>query len=60
MEKKELMYEGKAKEIFATDNEDVILMHYKDDATAGNGVKHDKFAGKGVLNHTIQVLSLIC
>ena len=33
MEKKELMYEGKAKEIFATDNEDVILMHYKDDAT---------------------------
>ena len=53
MEKKELMYEGKAKEIFATDNEDVILMHYKDDATAGNGVKHDQFAGKGVLNHTI-------
>ena len=43
MEKKELMYEGKAKEIFATDNEDVILMHYKDDATAGNGVKHDQF-----------------
>lgn len=42
MEKKELMYEGKAKEIFATDNEDVILMHYKDDATAGNGVKHDR------------------
>ena len=29
MEKKELMYEGKAKEIFATDNEDVILMHIK-------------------------------
>lgn len=53
MEKKELMYEGKAKEIFATDNEDVILMHYKDDATAGNGVKHDQFAGKGVLNHII-------
>lgn len=53
MEKKELMYEGKAKEIFATDNEDVILMHYKDDATAGNGVKHDQFDGKGVLNHTI-------
>ena len=53
MEKKELIYEGKANEIFATDNEDVILMHYKDDATAGNGVKHDQFAGKGVLNHTI-------
>ncbi len=31
----------------------LFLTHYKDDATAGNGVKHDQFAGKGVLNHTI-------
>ena len=38
MEKKELMYEGKAKEIFATDIDDVILMLYIDDASAGIGV----------------------
>ena len=32
------------------------LIHYKDDATAGNGVKHDKFEGKGVLNNTISCI----
>ena len=53
MEKGKLLYDGKAKQVYATDKEDEIIMHYKDDATAGNGVKHDQFAGKGVLNHTI-------
>ena len=53
MEKGKLLYDGKAKQVYATDKDDEIIMHYKDDATAGNGVKHDQFAGKGVLNHTI-------
>ena len=37
----ELLYEGKAKQVYKTDKEDEYLIHYKDDATAGNGVKHD-------------------
>ena len=40
MEQKEMLYEGKAKQVFATDDENIIIMHYKDDATAGNGAKH--------------------
>ena len=46
MEKKELLYEGKAKQVYATDDKDIIIMHYKDDATAGNGAKHAQFAKK--------------
>lgn len=49
----ELLYEGKAKQVYKTDKEDEYIIHYKDDATAGNGVKHDRFEGKGVLNNTI-------
>ena len=49
----ELLYEGKAKQVYLTEKEDEYLIHYKDDATAGNGVKHDQFEGKGVLNNTI-------
>ena len=37
----ELLYEGKAKQVYKTEKEDEYLIHYKDDATAGNGVKHD-------------------
>lgn len=53
MEKGKLLYDGKAKQVYATDNLEELIMHYKDDATAGNGAKHEQFAGKGVLNHTI-------
>lgn len=53
MEKLELLYEGKAKQVYSTANEEEYIIHYKDDATAGNGVKHDQFEGKGVLNNTI-------
>ena len=49
----ELLYEGKAKQVYKTDKEDEYIIHYKDDATAVNGVKHDQFEGKGVLNNTI-------
>ena len=39
MEKKELLYEGKAKKVYTTENPDVLIVDYKDDATAFNGVK---------------------
>ncbi|MBP2620956.1 phosphoribosylaminoimidazolesuccinocarboxamide synthase [Streptococcus panodentis] len=48
-----LLYSGKAKDIFATDVEGVILARYKDQATAFNGVKKEQIAGKGVLNNKI-------
>lgn len=52
----ELLYEGKAKQVYATDKADQYIIHNKDDATAGNGVKHDQFQGKGVLNNTISCI----
>ena len=48
-----LLYSGKAKDIFSTDDEKVILARYKDQATAFNGVKKEQIAGKGVLNNQI-------
>ena len=51
MEKREQLYEGKAKKVFATDNPDVVLVSYKDDATAFNGLKKGQISGKGVINN---------
>lgn len=51
MEKKDMIYEGKAKKVFSTDVPDVVLVSYKDDATAFNGVKKGTIAGKGVINN---------
>lgn len=45
------MYEGKAKKVFATDNSEVVLVSYKDDATAFNGEKKGTIMGKGVVNN---------
>lgn len=53
MEKREKLYEGKAKIIFATDESGVVLQHFKDDATAFDGVKKDTVLGKGVANNNI-------
>ena len=50
------LYEGKAKKVYKTENPNEVIIYYKDDATAGNGVKHDKFEGKGVLNNTISCI----
>ena len=52
----ELLYEGKAKHVYATDDKDIIIMHFQDDATAGNGAKHAQFAHKGELNCAITTL----
>lgn len=51
MEKLEQLYEGKAKKVFATDNPDVVIVDYKDDATAFNGEKKGTISGKGAINN---------
>lgn len=51
MEKKELLYEGKAKKVYKTDDENLYIVDYKDDATAFNGLKKGQIAGKGVVNN---------
>ena len=50
MEKREQLYEGKAKKVFATDDPELYIVDYKDDATAFNGEKKGTILGKGVLN----------
>jgi phosphoribosylaminoimidazole-succinocarboxamide synthase len=56
MEKRELLYEGKAKQIFATDNPDQVIIRHKDDASAFNGVKRSSITNKGILNNAISTL----
>ena len=53
MKKLQQIYEGKAKKVFATDNPDVVLVDYKDDATAFNGLKKGTITGKGVINNRV-------
>ena len=53
MEKKELLYEGKAKKVYKTDDPDVLIVDYKDDATAFNGEKKGTIVGKGAINNRI-------
>lgn len=56
MEKKEQLYEGKAKKVFATDDPNLLIVDYKDDATAFNGLKKGSIAGKGVINNKMSNL----
>ncbi|MDY4953778.1 MAG: phosphoribosylaminoimidazolesuccinocarboxamide synthase [Candidatus Onthomonas sp.] len=51
MKKLEQLYEGKAKKVFATEDPNVVIVDYKDDATAFNGVKKGTIVGKGVINN---------
>ncbi len=51
-----MLYEGKAKQIFKTDDEAKVIIHYKDDATAFNGVKKSSIANKGILNNAITTI----
>ena len=51
MEKKELLYEGKAKKVYTTEDPDVLIVSYKDDATAFNGLKKGTIVGKGAINN---------
>ncbi len=56
MQKQSLLYTGKAKAIYSTDNTEYVIIHYNDDATAGNGAKHDIIENKGILNNKITTL----
>ena len=51
MEKREQLYEGKAKKVYATDDENLVIVSYKDDATAFDGLKKGTITGKGVVNN---------
>ena len=51
MTKKEQLYEGKAKKVFKTDDSNLLIVSYKDDATAFNGLKKGTISGKGVINN---------
>ena len=53
MENSVLLYEGKAKKIYSTDKKDEVIVYYKDDATAFNGIKKAQIENKGILNNSI-------
>lgn len=56
MVQKELLYEGKAKQVYATDDPGYVIIHYKDDATAYNNLKHGTINSKGVLCNGITTI----
>ena len=56
MTKREQLYEGKAKKVFATDDPELLIVSYKDDATAFNGLKKGTIVGKGVINNRMSNL----
>ena len=56
MKKGQLLYEGKAKRLYATEDPSILFVEYKDSATAFNGEKKEEIAGKGILNNRITTL----
>ena len=56
VEKKDFIYEGKAKQVYSTTDENLVIIHYKDDATAGNGAKKGTIVNKGVMNNKITAM----
>lgn len=56
MKQQELLYEGKSKQVYATDEAERIILHYKDDATAFNNIKRATILNKGVLSNAISTL----
>jgi phosphoribosylaminoimidazole-succinocarboxamide synthase len=53
MDKKDMLYEGKAKQIFAADDDEQLIVHFKDDATAFDGKKKGQILQKGIINNKI-------
>ena len=53
MEKRDFLYEGKAKQVYTTDNPELIIIRYKDDATAFNNLKKGTIQDKGIINNQI-------
>ena len=58
--KTEQLYEGKAKKVFATNDPDLVIVDYKDDATAFNGEKKGTIVGKGAINNKMTNLLFRC
>lgn len=56
MTKQQQLYEGKAKKVFTTENPQLLIVSYKDDATAFNGLKKGVIAGKGIINNKMSNL----
>ena len=56
MEKQNLLYEGKAKKVYATEDPELLIVSYKDDATAFNGLKRGTIQGKGAINNQMSNL----
>jgi len=56
MKKRELLYEGKAKKVYKTEEENFYIIEYKDDATAFNGLKKGTIAEKGVVNNKVSAI----
>ena len=56
MRKEKMIYEGKAKKVFTTDNPEHIIQEFKDDATAFDGKKKGKILEKGVMNNSISTI----
>ncbi len=56
MKKVDLLYEGKAKKVFTTEDPEVLIVDYKDDATAFNGIKKGTIVGKGIVNNRMSNL----
>ena len=56
MQKGAMIYEGKAKKVYATDDAELYIVSYKDDATAFNGLKKGTISGKGVINNRMSNL----
>ena len=53
MEMREMLYEGKAKKVYATEDPELLIVSYKDDATAFNGKKKGTITGKGAINNRV-------
>nr|WP_324292215.1 phosphoribosylaminoimidazolesuccinocarboxamide synthase [uncultured Sphaerochaeta sp.] len=53
MQKRTMLYEGKAKRVYETDDKDLYIVSYKDDATAFNGKKRGSILGKGAINNKV-------
>jgi phosphoribosylaminoimidazole-succinocarboxamide synthase len=58
MEKLKMVYEGKAKKIYTTEDSEKVIVYYKDDATAFNGEKKGQIEDKGIFNNTITSLPI--
>jgi phosphoribosylaminoimidazole-succinocarboxamide synthase len=56
MEKLDMLYDGKAKQVYKTEDPNLIILHYKDDTTAFSGVKKARISNKGILNNEISAI----